>query len=167
MLSITTIFVNSFNGSILEIGLPDVSWSNVNHFFTTLTYKQKVKLICDFFKHLWSSNGNGGAEPMNMGSKSPELKAGPKTDPLKPTQTMNMDSHNPERESSNPRFPTPDSSNLGGGADQGAGAGAGASSGSGTGAEDLTTTQLEKTFKTQRSITESLANKRKAQLLAY
>ncbi len=61
-----------------------------------------------------------------------------------------------------PRFPTPDYSNLGGGADQGAGAGAG--SGSGTGAEDFTSNQLEKSFNTQRSTTDSLGRKYHDQL---
>ena len=105
--SFTTIFVNSLNRSILEIGIPDISWSSVNHFFTTLTYKQKVKLIGDFFKHLWSSNGNGGGEPMHMGSKSPELKVGPKTDPLD-TTISSMQSHNPEREPSSMQSHNPE-----------------------------------------------------------
>ena len=121
---------------------------------------------------------------MHMGSKSPELKEVPKTDPINTTLNMNIDSpdpdresSNPERESSNPKFPTPDSSNLGGGADQGAGAGAGAGaeagagagagSGSGIGAEDLATTQLEKRFKIQRSVIDYLGDKHKAQVLAY
>jgi len=58
-----------------------------------------IQDIIDLLKYLGSSNGNGGGEPMHMGSKSPELKVGPKPDPF---TSLNMESHNPERESSNP-----------------------------------------------------------------